>query len=99
MNKGEMIKAIATDAGLTQVDVNKFLISQQKVVAETLRQGGEVQLIGFMTIRPIAKAARTGRNISTDQPMIIPETVGVSMSPGKNLKDAVAELDYADFAK
>ncbi|WP_110928775.1 HU family DNA-binding protein [Bacillus massiliglaciei] len=99
MFKSGLIKAVAKDAGLTQKDVGKVLASLEKTFVETLESGEEVQLIGFMTAKPVAKAARKGRNPGKGILVDIPAKVGVAITPGKSLKDAVGGLKYEDFQK
>ena len=99
MNKEQFVRAVAIDAGLTQKDVNKFLVSQEKVFTEALKNAEEVKLTGFMTIRPVAKAARVGRNPSQNEPIRIPEKVDAFIMPGTRLKNATSALKYEDFTK
>jgi DNA-binding protein HU-beta len=99
MNKDAFVKAIAMDSGLSQKDVNTVLASLENVVIETLQNGEEVRLVGFMAIKPVGRAARMGRNPGDGSPVEIAEKVDVLIRPGKSLKSAVAELNYEDFAK
>jgi nucleoid DNA-binding protein len=97
MNKLELVKAVAKDSGLKQKDVDKMLASLETVFVETLEKGEEVKLVGFMTLKPVARAARKGRNPGDNTLVLIPEKVDVFVKPGKLLKDAVSELKYDDF--
>jgi DNA-binding protein HU-beta len=99
MNKEALVKAVAKDSGLSQKDVNKVLASLENVMIETLQNGEEVRMVGFMSIKPIGRAARMGRNPADGSPVEIAEKVDVLIRPGKSLKSAVAELNYEDFAK
>jgi nucleoid DNA-binding protein len=99
MNKQEVIKAIAGKTGLTQVDTTKVLNALEEVTHETLAKGEKVQLTGFLTIKPVGRAARKGFDPTKNVPMDIPPTVGVSAKAGEKLKTATEGLDYADFAK
>jgi nucleoid DNA-binding protein len=99
MNKQEMIKAIATDTKLTQVDVAKVLTSLEEQTYSTLQKGEKVQLTGFVTIKPVPRAARKGYDPIKEVAMNIDPTVGVSAKPGEKLKTAVEGLKYEDFKK
>ena len=99
MNKLELVKAVAKDSGLKQKDVDKMLASLETVFVETLEKGEEVKLVGFMTARPVGRAARKGRNPGSNEVVRISEKVDVFVKPGKLLKDAVSGLKYEDFHK
>ncbi len=99
MNKQEMVKAISADTGLTQVDANKVLNAFEAITIATLEKGEKVQITGFFTARPTARAARKGFDPIKQVPMEIEPTVGVSVKAGEKLKKAVSELKYEDFAK
>lgn len=94
-----MVKAISNDTGLTQVDVNKVLNSLEKTALETVAKGDKVQMTGFFTIKPVARAARKGYDPIKLVAVEIPATVGVSVKAGEKLKKAVEGLDHSKFAK
>ena len=98
MNKQEMIKAIAAETGLTQVDTTKVLNSLEAQTIAALQRGEKVQLTGFINVRPVYRAARKGFDPIKQVPMDIDPTVGVSVKAGEKLKKSVAELKVADFA-
>lgn len=93
-----MTKAIANDTKLTQVDVSKVLTALEKLTDEALRKGDKVQLTGFITIKPVARAARKGYDPIKKVAMEINPTVGVSVKAGEKLKKSVENLNYKDFA-
>ena len=100
MNKQEMVKAIAnTDEALTQVAVNKVLNALEAITIATLEKGEKVQLTGFLTVKPVPRAARKGFDPIKQVAMDIEPTVGVSAKAGEKLKKAVEGLKYEDFAK
>ncbi len=95
-----MVKAIAaTDEGLTQVAVNKVLNALEAITIATLEAGDKVQLTGFITVKPVGRAARKGFDPIKKVPMDIEPTVGVAVKAGEKLKKAVEGLEYKDFAK
>lgn len=98
MNKQEMVKAIAEETKLTQVDTSKVLSALEKITNETIKKGGKVQLTGFITIKPVYRAARKGFDPIKKVAMDINPTVGISVKAGEKLKLAVEGLDVADFA-
>ena len=89
MNKSEMIAAIAEKSGLTKADAGKALDAAVETITEALAAGDTISLIGFGTFKVSERAARTGRNPKTGEPLEIPAAKLPKFTPGKALKDAV----------
>ena len=89
MNKTELIAAIAEKAELTKKDSEKALKAFTDVVAEELKKGGKIQLVGFGTFEVAERAAREGRNPQTGKTMKIKASKSPKFKAGKALKDAV----------
>ena len=89
MNKSELIDAIASDAGLTKADAQRALDAFTSSIAKTLKKGGTVSLIGFGTFSVKKRAARTGRNPATGEPIKIKASKTPSFKAGKGFKDAI----------
>jgi DNA-binding protein HU-beta len=89
MNKQEFVSAIAEKAGATKKDTEKFLSAFEDVVTEELVKGGKIQLVGFGTFDVAERAARTGRNPQTGEPLAIAASKAPGFKAGKALKDAV----------
>ncbi len=87
MNKTELIAAMADQAGLSKKDAEKALKAFVDVVAEELKNGGKVQLVGFGTFEVSERAAREGRNPATMQTITIPASKAPKFKAGKALKD------------
>jgi DNA-binding protein HU-beta len=90
MNKDTLIGAMAEKSGLTRKDSEKALNAFIESVSDALARKEKVTLIGFGTFSVVTRAARTGRNPSTGQPMNIPAKDVPKFSPGTNLKNKVA---------
>ncbi|MGO2055090.1 MAG: HU family DNA-binding protein, partial [Halomonadaceae bacterium] len=58
-------------------------------VTDSLKKGESVSLVGFGTFAIKERAARTGRNPQTGQPIQISAAKVPSFKAGKALKDAV----------
>lgn len=97
MNKQEMIKAIAVKTGLTQVDTGKVIGALEDITFENLKKGDKTQLTGFLTVKPVYRAARKGFDPIKKVAMDIAPTVGVQAKVGEHLKTAVADLDVSKF--
>ena len=89
MNKTELIAAIAEKSHLTKKDAESALKAFTDVVADELKKGEKVQLVGFGTFDVKTRAARTGLNPRTKETIQIPEAKVPSFKAGSALKDAV----------
>lgn len=89
MNKQELIAAIANRTELSKKDAEKALKAFTDVVAEELKKGEKVQLVGFGTFEVSERAARTGKNPQTGAEIKIAACKAPKFKAGKALKDAV----------
>ena len=89
MNKTELIAAIAEQAELSKKDAEKALKAFTDVVAEELKKGEKIQLVGFGTFEVTERAARTGRNPQSGEEMNIPASKAPKFKAGKALKDLI----------
>ena len=62
MNKTELVAAIAEQTELSKKDAEKALKAFTDIVADELKKGEKVQLVGFGTFEVSERAAREGRN-------------------------------------
>lgn len=91
MNKSELIDSIADKTDQTKVDAANFLDALLETIEATVAGGDKVQLVGFGTFEPQHRAARTGRNPQTGEPIEIAEATLPKFTPGKLFKDKVVE--------
>lgn len=91
MNKTELIAAVAGKTELTKKDTEKVLKAFTDVVAEELKKGEKVQLVGFGTFEVSERAAREGRNPQTGETMTIAASKAPKFKAGKALKDMINE--------
>jgi len=89
VNKSELIEAIAASADISKAAATRALDAMVESVTESLKQGESVSLVGFGTFAIKERAARTGRNPQTGQPIEISAAKVPSFKAGKALKDAV----------
>ena len=87
MNKLEFIEAVAEKSGLSKKDAEKAVTGGIDVITEALKKNEDVQITGFGKFVAAKRAAKTGRNPSTGQP--IAARVSPKFVPGKVLKDAL----------
>ena len=91
MNKTEFIAAVAEKAEISKKDSEKALKAFVDVVAEQLKAGDKVQLVGFGTFEVSERAAREGRNPQTGETMTIaackaPKFKAGDLTAGRNGK-------------
>ena len=91
MNKTELVAAIAKKTELSKKDAEKALKAFTDVVAEELKKGEKIQLVGFGTFEVSERAAREGRNPQTGKTMKIAACKAPKFKAGKALKDLVNE--------
>ena len=89
MNKTELVAAVAEQAGLSKKDAEAAVKAFTDVVAEALKAGDKIQLVGFGTFEVSERAAREGRNPQTGEAMQIAASKSPKFKAGKALKDAL----------
>ena len=89
MNRMELVAAIAEKSELSKKDAEKALKAFTDVVAEELKKGEQIQLVGFGTFKVSERAAREGRNPQTGETMQIKASKSTKFTAGKALKDAL----------
>lgn len=89
MNKGDLIKAVADQAGLTKAQATDALDAVLNSITGALTEGDKVTLIGFGTFSINERAARTGRNPATGKAIKIAAKKQVKFKAGKGLDETV----------
>ena len=89
MNKTELVAAMADAAEISKKDAEKALKAFTDVVADELKKGEKIQLVGFGTFEVSTRAAREGRNPQTGETMTIEASKSPKFKAGKALKDVV----------
>ena len=89
MNKAELVAAVAEKAEISKKDAEAAVKAFTDVVAEELKKGEKIQLVGFGTFEVSERAAREGRNPRTGETMTIAASKTPKFKPGKALKDEI----------
>ena len=89
MNKTELVAAMAEKAGLSKKDAEAALKAFTETVADEVKKGEKVQLVGFGTFEVSERAAREGRNPQTGATMKIAASKAPKFKAGKALKDSI----------
>lgn len=89
MNKTELVAAMAAKSELSKKDAEAALKALTATIAEELKKGEKVQLVGFGTFEVTQRAARTGKNPQTGKAIKIPASKAPKFKAGKALKETV----------
>ena len=92
MNKLELIEALASRINLSKADAGRAvdaLFNADGVIAGELRGGSRVQITGFGSFQVRDRAARTGRDPRTGNPISIKAAKVPAFKAGQGLKDAL----------
>jgi DNA-binding protein HU-beta len=89
MNKTELVAAVAEKADLSKKEAEAAVKAFIDSVAEELKKGEKVQLVGFGTFEVSERAARQGRNPQTGETIEIAASKTPRFKAGKALKDLV----------
>ena len=91
MNKTELINVVAAETEVTKKDAEAVIAATFNAIAEALKAGDKVQIIGFGNFEVKEVAAREGRNPKTGETIEIAACKKPSFTAAKALKDAVNE--------
>lgn len=89
MNKSELISKVSEKAEVSKAEAGRVVDAVLESVTEALSTSDTVTLTGFGTFTVRERAARTGRNPRTNEPIQIEAAKVPAFKPGKALKDAV----------
>jgi len=89
VNKSELIDAVAAGADISKAAAGRALDAMIEAVTSALKNGEQVNLVGFGTFIVRERAARSGRNPRTGETIDIKAAKNPSFKAGKALKDAV----------
>ena len=89
MNKAELIKAVASRAGISSAEASSAVDGVFDTITDTLSSGSDVRLAGFGSFSVVERKATSGRNPRTGEAISIPASKQPKFKAGKTLKDAV----------
>ena len=89
MNKAEMADRLAARTGLSKSVAKQAVDGVFGAIGDALVDGEEVRIAGFGTFGTRSRAARTGRNPRTGEPVSISASTSPTFKAGKTLKDSV----------
>lgn len=89
MNKKELVESIAGAADISKAAAEKALNGTLAAIAETLKNGDKVTLVGFGTFSVSRRDARQGRNPQTGKAIQIPAKNVAKFKAGSKLSEAI----------
>lgn len=89
MNKNQFVAAVAEATEMSKADAARAVDSVLDCIADALKGGDEVRLVGFGTFSVSARAASEGRNPRTGEKINIPASKQPKFKAGKGLKDSL----------
>lgn len=85
MTKTELIEKVSENAEISKKDAKKAVDAVFDIIAETVKAGGDVQIIGFGKFEQRVVSAHEGRNPRTGEPLQIDAYKKMAMKPAKNM--------------
>ena len=89
MNKGELIDAVASAAGITKGQAGDAVNAVFSNIQGALVNNDKAAFVGFGTFSTSKRAAREGRNPATGKTIKIPAKTTVKFKAGSSFTDAV----------
>jgi DNA-binding protein HU-beta len=89
MKKDDLIKQLADQSALTKDQAKKALDAVFQVITNVLQKEESISIAGFGIFKVKKRAATTGRNPHTGDPMDIPAKNITTFTASKYLKEAI----------
>ena len=89
MNKQDLVATVAQTADISKSKASDAVDAVIAAIKTSLKKGDDVRLVGFGTFSVADRAATTGRNPRTGEPIKIPASKQPKFKAGKDLKEAV----------
>ena len=89
MNKTVLIDKVAQESALSKSAAEQVVNSVFSAIAETMKTGDKVTLLGFGTSSVTERAAREGRNPQSGEKITIPAKKVVKFKAGSKLTETV----------
>ena len=89
MNKSQLSAHVAAETSVTRATADRLVDAVFSAIADALARDETVAIAGFGKFDVRSRAARTGRNPRTGEPVAIAASRTPSFKPAKALRDAV----------
>lgn len=87
--KGDVITAIAEQAGISKKEATAAFDAFVGYISETCQRGERCAIPGLGSFNVTQRKAREGRNPRTKEKITIPASKNVRFKAGKDLRDAI----------
>ncbi len=92
MTKQELVRAISQETGVDQPTALVTVEAFMDIIKKTMADGENVYLRGFGTFNLKKRAAKTARNITKKETIIVPEHYIPAFKPCPEVQGRVAEV-------
>ena len=89
MNRNELVDTVSSKTDMKKSDASKAVDAVFDAIADALKGGDEVRLVGFGTFSVASRAASEGRNPRTGEKIKIAASKQAKFKPGKGLRDSL----------
>ena len=89
MTRNELVDSVSGKTDMKKSDASKAVDAVFDAIAEALKGGDEVRLVGFGTFSVASRAASEGRNPRTGEKIQIAASKQAKFKPGKGLRDSL----------
>ena len=89
MTKAELIDSVAKSAGVSKADAERTIGAFFDHVVSGAKKGDKISWPGFGSFSTSKRAARTGRNPQTGEPVKIAASTALRFSPSATVKTAL----------
>lgn len=89
MNRNELVEAVTSKTDMKKSEASKAVDAVFDAIADALKGGDEVRLVGFGTFSVASRAASEGRNPRTGEKIQIAASKQAKFKPGKGLRDSL----------
>lgn len=99
MTKKEIVKTIADEMKLTQLQTKAIVQKTFEAIIDALVVEERIELRNFGVFEVKKRAARKARNPRTGEKVYVDEKYVVTFKPGKEMEEKVRQMDEADARK
>ena len=89
MNRNELVDTVSNKTDMKKSEASKAVDAVFDAIADALKGGDEVRLVGFGTFSVASRAASEGRNPRTGEKIQIAASKQAKFKPGKGLRDSL----------
>ena len=89
MNRNELVDTVSGKTDMKKSEASKAVDAVFDAIADALKGGDEVRLVGFGTFSVASRAASEGRNPRTGEKIQIAASKQAKFKPGKGLRDSL----------